>query len=139
VTATLSRSHGLPTSYETPQKALGMCMISSAKVSEENGWGMIRITGATYGGREHWASIEVNEDLTDMKVVDHTLRQFREDAPYPFEGSDAEWLDLMCELIVDGLEYEIYLDHEPNLDEPHYIDYWSREEIEPGPMPRPWE
>jgi len=125
--------------YDSPVKALGMCMISSVHYSKAHSWGLIRVTGATYGHREHWASIEVNEDLTDMRVVDHTLRQFNAFAPLPFDGTDADWLDLMCEYLVDGLEYEIYLTDEADLDDPHYTDHWSLEEIEPGPMPRPWE
>jgi hypothetical protein len=125
--------------YSHPTQALGMCMIQAVKTSKERGWGLIRVTGRTFGGREHWASIEVNETLMGMRVVDHTLRQFNADAPLPYDGNEGDWLDMMCEYLVDGLDYEIYLTHEPDLDAPEFTDHWSLEEIEPGPMPRPWE
>lgn len=132
-----SRSDTVPVVYDSPYKALGMCLISATTFSERNGWGLIRVTGRTYPKREHWASIEVNDDLTNMQVVDATMRQFDQDAPVVFRGTDAEWLDLMCEYLVDGLDYEIHLTHDTQ-SEPHYTDCWSRDEIEPGEMSRPW-
>ena len=64
-----------------PVKAWGMCLITSEPYAEKHGLNLIRITGMTYPGREHWAAIEWDEESRDGVVVDLTARQFDPNAP----------------------------------------------------------
>jgi len=122
-----------------PAEALGMCAINATEFSSSmRGWGLVRVTGMTYPGREHWASLFIlSDDLSDAIVRDGTMRQFDPDAPAPWKGSLDDWLDRMTELLVDGLDYECYAD--PVTREAFYADSWVREDVEPGSMVfRPW-
>jgi len=126
------------TTYEKPGPALGMCAIASTEFSKRRrGWGLVRVTGLTYPGREHWASLFATEDLEGAIVRDGTMRQFDPGKPAPWKGSLDDWLDDMTELLVDGLEYECFMDSVTR--EPFFTDTWVRDDIEPGPMPvRSW-
>lgn len=124
--------------YTDPGEALGMCAITSTEFSSRvRGWGLVRVTGLTYPGREHWASLfpGVREDLSDAFVRDGTLRQFSPTVRALWKGSLDDWLDDVSELLCDYLHYECFAD--PLTREPFFVDDWIREDIEPGPMPRP--
>jgi len=123
------------TAYTDPAQALGMCAINSIEFSGSvAGWGLVRVTGLEYPGREHWASLfTLADDLSDAIVRDGTIRQFSAEQPALWKGSLDDWLDLMTELLADGLSYECYADV-VNRD-PFYSDHWIREEVLPGPMP----
>lgn len=125
--------------YKNPAAALGMCAIDATGFSSRHrGWGLVRVTGLTYPGREHWASLfTLAEDLSDALVRDGTMRQFSAEQPALWKGSLDDWLDDMTELLVDGLCYECFPDAVTH--EPFYVDHWVREDVEPGPMAfRPW-
>lgn len=127
------------TYYTDPREALGMCAINATEFSSRvRGWGLVRVTGLTYPGREHWASLFVlREDLSDAVVRDGTIRQFTTKTRALWKGSLDDWLDDMSELLCDHLLYECFAD--PATREPMFTDNWIREDIEPGPMPlRPW-
>lgn len=122
------------TAYTDPAQALGMCAITSLEFSSQTaGWGLVRVTGLEYPKREHWASLfTLAKDLSDAAVRDGTIRQFTNDQPALWKGGLDEWLDLMCELLVDGLAYECYGDTKNPT--PFYADHWVREDVLPGPM-----
>lgn len=120
--------------YTDPKAALGMCLIDAKRHAERHGWHLIRVTGRDYPGREHWAAL----DPATEQVRDATLRQFDAAAPALFTGPMEDWLDLLCELLVDGLDFEVYYDTDVQRD-PNERDFWIRDDIEPGPMLRPWE
>lgn len=126
------------TVYSDPVEAMGMCAINSLEYSSSvAGWGLVRVTGLEYPKREHWASLfPLSEDLSDAMVRDGTIRQFSTDVPALWKGSLDEWLDLMTELLVDGLAYECYRDTRNPV--PFFTDHWIREDVEPGSMTRPW-
>lgn len=129
----------MKTTYADPLDALGMCLITSEAYARRHGLGLIQITGLTYPGREHWASILINdEDLNDATVRDGTARQFTTDLPAIwFTGID-DWLDTMSELLADHLHYVVYASSDR--DQPFYSDVWIREDIEPGDNPsRGWK
>jgi len=123
--------------------ASGKCLIKSLWYSEKEGWGLVRVTGRTFSGREHWASVTWigdPEQYADFLVRDATLAQFTRDVPAVFHGGLDAWFDQMSELLNDHLDYVIY---EPGADldgEAAYeIGEWIREDIEPGDMqPSPW-
>jgi len=123
--------------YKDPQEARGMCCINATEFSSSmRGWGLVRITGLTYPGREHWGSLFVlSDDLSDSMVRDGTMRQFDPSAAAPWKGSLDDWLDRMSELLNDHLFYECFAD--PVTRDSVYSDSWVREDIEPGPMPNP--
>lgn len=128
----------MKTNYARPLDALGMCLITSEAYSRRHGLWLVQVTGLTYPGREHWASLIINaEDLTDATVRDGTARQFTTDVPAIwFTGLD-DWLDTMSELLADHLRYAVY--DWDNTDAPIYADVWIREDIEPGDSPsRGW-
>jgi hypothetical protein len=125
--------------YKDPLDALGMCAINAIEFSSSmRGWGLVRVTGLTYPGREHWASLFVlTDDLSETIVRDGTMRQFNAEAPAPWKGTLDDWLDDMTELLKDHLCYECFAD--PATREALYEDYWIREDIVPGDNVRPWE
>jgi hypothetical protein len=126
--------------YANPFTAYGYCLIDSqAFALKTRGWGLVRVTGLEYPGREHWAAIFMPDprDLSDCLVRDRTMRQFSADAKPFWKGSLDAWLDDMTELLVDNVRYEIY-EHPKNTD-PMFADHWIREDIEPGPLVYPWE
>lgn len=129
----------MSTIYRDPREALGMCAINSIEFSSKTrGWGLVRVTGLTYPGREHWASLFIlRPNLSETLVRDGTIRQFSATVPALWKGSLDDWLDDMSELLNDHLRYECF--DNPVTREPVYADEWIREDIEPGPMPeRPW-
>ena len=111
-----------------PVKAWGMCLITSEPYAEKHGLNLIRITGMTYPGREHWAAIDWDEESRDGVVVDLTARQFDPNAPALWRGTLDDWLDDSCGWLQDGLRYEI---HRLGRDEPEFADFWVREDVEP--------
>lgn len=126
--------------YANPFTAFGQCAIDAHEFSERTrGWGVVRVTGLEFPGREHWAAIFLPdlENLGGCLVRDRTMRQFSADAKAFWKGSLDDWLDDMTELLVDNLRYEIY-EHPKNTD-PMFSDYWIRDDIEPGPLVYPWE
>lgn len=124
--------------YQDPYKAAGMCLIASTAYAAVNGWGLVRVTGMTYPGREHWACLRHDSfTLPIPRVHDATMRQFSATAPAPWQGTLDDWLDDMSELLNDHLRYECFT--APGDRHPMFTDEWVREDIEPGPMPpRPW-
>jgi len=120
--------------YADPMAALGMCLIEAKLHSSKHAQGLVRVTGRDYPGREHWASY----DPATAQVTDLTLRQFSTKAPKSWRGTLDDWLDDMCEYLVDGLDYEIYQGTNTDL-RPIVTDFWIRDDIEPGPMHRPWD
>jgi hypothetical protein len=120
--------------YTDPMDALGKCLIDATGYAERHGWHLIRVTGRDYPGREHWAALCPDQE----HVRDATMRQFDAAAPAPFTGPLEDWLDTMCELLVDGLDVEVYYDTDVQRD-PNERDVWIRDDVEPGPMLRPWE
>jgi len=114
--------------------ALGMCLIEAKLHSSKHAQGLVRVTGREYPGREHWASY----DPATGRVTDLTLQQFSLKAPKSWRGTLEDWLDDMCEYLVDGLDFEIYSTTNTEA-EPADRDFWIRDDIEPGPMYRPWE
>jgi hypothetical protein len=114
-----------------------MCAISAVEFSSRvTGWGLVRVIGLTYPGREHWASLFADENLTDTIVRDGTLRQFSEHAPALWKGSLDDWLDDVSEMLNDHLHYECFSDAVTR--DPFHVDEWVREDIDPGPMNRDW-
>lgn len=128
----------LPEGHSDPKLAWGRCAIEAHAYSGQHQWGLVRLTGITYPGREHWASLNViDEETLICEVRDGTMRQFSPNAPQLFEGSLDDWLDDCCELMRDHIHYEMYRSlSDP---EPFYQDDWVREDIEPGDsLPHPW-
>jgi hypothetical protein len=125
------------TVYADPLDALGMCAISATEFSSTHtGWGLVRVTGLTYPGREHWASLfAAPSDLSTAMVRDGTMRQFSTGKPALWKGSLDDWLDDMSELLVDHLRYECF--ETAGTREAFYVDEWVREDVEPGEMSRP--
>lgn len=127
-----------PEGHEDPKIAWGRCAIEAHAYSASQGQGLVRVTGLTYPGREHWASIApVDEETMECEVRDGTMRQFSPDAPQLFQGPLDEWLDDCVELMRDDIHYEIF--RTPSDPEPIYADDWIREDLEPGnSLPHPW-
>ena len=122
--------------YETPVKALGMCLIESDRFSKKMGWAFVQVQGANYPGREHWASINLT-NLDDyelpLEVRDGTMRQFDPAAEVGWKGGLDDWLDDMSELLNDHLNWWVYRDYAD--EEPILLGHLVREDIEPGEMP----
>jgi hypothetical protein len=119
------------TLYSDPTEALGMCLISAEAFSTAKGWGLVQVTGLTYPGREHWASVSV--DGEEWTVRDGTMRQFSPDVPCPWLGELDDWLDDMSELLNDHLRFECFID---SRDRAAFVGEWVREDITPGQMVR---
>ena len=116
-----------------PVKAWGMCLITSDRYAQDHGLYLIRITGMTYPGREHWAAIDWDAESRDGVVVDLTARQFDPDAHVTWEGPLDAWLDDACEWLRDGLDYEVHSGVGSEI--PVFADSWVREDVEAGEMP----
>jgi hypothetical protein len=126
--------------YANPFTAYGYCLIDAQEFAEKTeGWGLVRVTGLEYQGREHWAAIFLPhpENLGDCLVRDRTMRQFSADAKPFWKGTLDDWLDDMTELLVDNLMYEVY--QFPHSEEPFFRDHWIRDDIEPGQLVHPWQ
>lgn len=124
--------------YKDPLMARGMCAINATEFSSSmRGWGLVRVTGLTYPGREHWASLCIlRDDLSETIVRDGTMRQFNPTVPAPWKGNLDDWLDDMSEHLNDWLRYECFQD--PVTHEVVFTDQWIREDIEPGEVRNPW-
>ena len=131
------------TSLHDPMTALGRCLIESQGLVESRrgraaGAVYVRVTGAEHPGREHWAVLYPDDaDATGGTVVDLTARQFDAAARSPWTGPLDDWLDDACEWLADGLHVEVRADF--RADATIWADAWSREDVLPGPMARPWE
>lgn len=124
--------------HEDPLSAWGRCAIESHAFSAQHKWGLIRVTGLNFPGREHWGSLKVvNEESLECQVRDGTLRQFSPTAVKLFLGDLDDWLDNCVELMGDDVRYEMFTTlGDP---EPFYWDHWIREDLTPGSQPyRPW-
>lgn len=122
--------------YDTPVKALGMCLVESDRFSKRQGWGYVQVQGSTFPGREHWASIDLTnleEYDKPLEVRDGTLRQFDPAAKVVWKGELGEWLDNMSELLHDHLYWSVFRHFTD--EEPLMQDHLTREDIEPGEMP----
>lgn len=136
-----------------PEKAWGRCVIESSHLAshlaafDHPTW-LVRITGANYPGREHWALIltddaDAIDDMTEATVLDPTARQFGADLPHPYVRDLATWLDDMSEGMSDHLVVQV-MPGDPNdlgisLDDHPVFEVWRREDIEPGPITYPWQ
>jgi hypothetical protein len=118
-----------------PSEAWGQCLIHSGELAEKQGYGLIRVTGITFPGREHWACIDgdVLEEMTG-KVIDLTARQFSTKVPARYEVDMETWLDDACEWLGDGLVYEVY--RYGNQEAPLLKDIWVRDDIDPDEFVR---
>jgi hypothetical protein len=116
--------------YDTPIKAFGMCAIESTRWSDKYpGWGLVRVQGLTFPGREHWASVDLtnlDESELPLEVRDGTMRQFNPAAEVVWKGELDDWLDDMSELLHDHLRYEI---HRLGDADPLYWDELIREDM----------
>jgi len=112
-----------------PDEALGQCAIVSTRVAKRHGLQLIRATGHTFPGREHWAVIQWDDDACNGEVIDLTARQFDGTVPATWRGALDDWLDLVCEWLADAIQYEVYLD--PTTEVVAYRDLWAREDIDP--------
>lgn len=137
-----------------PQTAWGKCVIESeALASHLEAHDVIayrvRITGANYPGREHWALLlpevpgDEPEDVCDGILLDPTARQFGADLPHPYVSDMFTWLDDMAEGMVDALQVQLFTDDPNNLDidVANYAlwDVYARDDIEPGDLIYPWQ
>lgn len=122
-----------------PEVARGRCLIESqALVTAARRRHIpalyVRVTGREYGRREHWAMFVPDDldDPVDGEVTDLTARQFSLTAASPWVGRLDDWLDDVCEWLVDGLDVEIH--DEFTSGPPVAAWMWIREDVEPGPM-----
>ena len=118
-----------------PFEAWGQCAIESFDLARKKGYGLIRVYGVTYPGREHWAcftSADYDEETGQetYRVVDLTARQFSTKVPARYETDMDTWLDDACEWLGDSLHYE-WFSQVDNWQEPIYKDVWIREDIDP--------
>ena len=105
-----------------PAKAWGQCLIQSSAYAEKHKLGLIRVTGYSYTGREHWAVYEsVGEDSKGRyfidepewgSVIDLTARQFVTTVPARYEDDCLAWVESASGWLNDSLVYEIYLTHD---------------------------
>lgn len=126
-----------------PSKAWGLCAAESTQLAwhlNQHGpstAALVRVTGQTYPGREHWALIldwTEDGDPADFTVVDLTARQFDPNAPYPWEGTLVDWYDDVCDWLNDHINVQVY---EPTnvyaiTREPIWSDAYGRDDHEPG-------
>jgi hypothetical protein len=118
-----------------PERAWGRCWTETHRqVQAARRQGVaaqyVRVTGRTYPGRQHWAL------LLDGTVLDVTARQFDPAAGYPLVTALEDWLDDVTEWLCDGVDYAVFDDPD---EEPVEVDFWVREDVEPGPMPSPYQ
>ncbi len=102
-----------------PVKAFGQCVWQSKLYAEKYNQGLIRVTGAEFGGREHWAIYtdigqEGNERFLQSyglsgTIIDLTARQFDKTLPARYEDEASQWMDNACRWLGDNLNYELYL------------------------------
>ena len=105
-----------------PAKAWGQCLIQSSAYAEKHKLGLIRVTGYSYTGREHWAVYEsVGED--SRGVIDLTARQFVTTVPARYEDDCLAWVESASGWLNDSLVYEIYLTHDSQAT-PDHVGEW---------------
>ena len=114
-----------------PAKAWGQCLIQSSAYAEKHKLGLIRVTGYSYTGREHWAVYEsVGEDSKGRyfidepgSVIDLTARQFVTTVPARYEDDCLAWVESASGWLNDSLVYEIYLTHDSQAT-PDHVGEW---------------
>ncbi len=122
-----------------PGRAWGRCAIESMAA----GWHLatdvgiptrlIRTTGYTHPGREHWAVIagwDPNENPGEFTVIDFTARQFDRTAPFPWVGPLVDWYDDVCDWQGDDINVEVH-PVRPGETTAEWTDHYARSE-EPG-------
>lgn len=121
---------------DSPSHAWGQCAIESFDLAKKRGYGLVRVTGMAYRGREHWACLTGDlAVMEDMKVIDLTARQFSIKVPARYEVDLDTWLDDACEWLGDSLNYEIYTQMD-DYREPYFTDFWLRDDIDPDTFVR---
>lgn len=123
------------TGIRNPYEAWGQCAIRSFDLARKQGYGLVRVTGMTFGRREHWACLTGDLAEMDLRVIDLTARQFSIKVPARYEIDLDTWLDDACEWLGDALNYEIYTQMD-NYQEPYYKDFWVRDDIDPDTFVR---
>lgn len=113
----------------SPGDALGQCLIVSDRVARRHGLNLVRATGHTFPGREHWALIRWDDEACEGEVTDLTARQFDASAPATWRGPLEDWLDDVCEWLGDAIFYEVFL--HPDDTTSAYSDLWVRDDIDP--------
>lgn len=125
----------------TPYGAWGRCIVASEElagylIDHDIDAELIRMTGYTYDGREHWAVWLEDEEL----VVDTTARQFNPKAKYPLVLGLWEWGDEGCEWLADGLNLDAFTYERGFINsDPLWSEVHVREDIETGEMTYPPE
>jgi len=117
-----------------PVKAFGQCLWQSKLYAKKHNQGLIRITGADYGKREHWAIYTDIGQEGDERflysyglsgvIIDLTARQFDKTLPARYEDEASEWMDKACLWLGDNLNYELYLTSDFQA-EPISWGYWE--------------
>ena len=126
-----------------PETAWGRCVIETQRLVDyinapkpDRPLRLIRATGQTYPGREHWAAVGLDEEHPeDSPVVDVTLRQFLPDATIPWTGTLPDWYDEIVDGIRDHLDVAV---HDDPQDTPYWTDTYARDDFEPGDLQVPW-
>jgi hypothetical protein len=136
----------MPRGIADPTKAFGQCLWQSKLYAKKHNQGLIRVTGAEYGKREHWA---IYTDIGQRflysyglsgVIIDLTARQFDKNLPARYEDEASEWIDNACLWLGDNLNYELYLTSDSQA-EPISWGYWEldNDEIElPKKMMGQW-
>ena len=130
---TITRLPLAPKGIADPAKAWGQCLIQSSAYAEKHKLGLIRVTGYSYTGREHWAVYEsVGEDSKGRyfidepewgSVIDLTARQFVTTVPARYEDDGLAWVESASGWLNDSLVYEIYLTHDSQAT-PDHVGEW---------------
>ena len=117
-----------------PEKAFGQCVWQSKLYAEKNNHGLIRVTGAEYRGREHWAVYtDIGQDGNERflyshslsgTIIDLTARQFDKTLPARYEDEASEWMEKASYWLGDNLYYEIRLTSDIQ-EEPEMAGYWD--------------
>ena len=102
-----------------PSKAFGQCLWQASLYAKKYNQGLIRVTGAEYYKREHWAIYtDIGQDGNERflyshglsgKIIDLTARQFDKTLPARYEDEASEWMDNACLWLGDNLNYEVFL------------------------------
>lgn len=123
--------------YSDPAQAHGQCAIASFAHAHEHNLGLIRVTGVSYPGREHWAIFIGSDEDLNWRVLDFTARQFDATTAFPYEADIDTWLDDVAEWLADSISYAIYASvaaHEA--DSPFFTDTVLRDDIDSDASPK---
>lgn len=125
-----------------PETAWGRCLIAAKDFAAGAAGALgqplvlIRVTGQTYPGREHWAATAFHADRPEQStVLDLTARQFDPAADWPWVGSLNDFYDAAVDWLNDHIVVEVYLDPQ---DHPVWTDDYARDEHDPGDVWSPW-